>query len=271
VHNNLGIVLKEQGQLDAAVESFEQALAIKLDYAEAHNNLGVTLQELGQLDVAVKSYDKALAINPDYAEAHNNLGNALRELDQLDAAVKSYGKAIAINSAYAVAHYNLGIVLKELGQRDTAVKSFEQAVAIKPDYVKAHHSLSYLKKHKASDPQIAQMQSILSTNNLSQSDRKHLCFALARANENLGKQDEFFEYLHEGNRLRKEELNYSLDKDQSLFPIIKKMFISPSSLSYEPSTIRPIFIVGLPRSGTTLVEQIIASHHAVYGAGELTT
>ena len=77
--------------------------------------------------------------------------------------------------------------------------------------------------------------------------------------------------MHEGNRLRKEELNYSLDKDQNLFSIVKKMFSSPPSLSYEPSTIRPVFIVGMPRSGTSLVEQIIDSHHAVHGAGESQT
>jgi hypothetical protein len=115
------------------------------------------------------------------------------------------------------------------------------------------------------------MQSLLSMSNLSQSDRTHLCFALAKVNEDLGKQDELFEFLHEGNRLRKEELNYSLDNSQNLISTVKKMFSSTLSLSYEPSTIQPVFIVGMLRSGTSLVEQIIASHHAVYGAGELNT
>jgi len=115
------------------------------------------------------------------------------------------------------------------------------------------------------------MQSLLSTGNLSQSDRTRLCFALAKVNEDLGNQDEFFQFLHEGNRLRKEELNYSLDNSKILSSTVKKMFSSTLSLSYEPSTIQPIFIVGMLRSGTSLVEQIIASHHAVYGAGELGT
>jgi len=89
--------------------------------------------------------------------------------------------------------------------------------------------------------------------------------------EDLENQDEYFKFLHEGNRLRKQELNYSLDSSQNLISTVKKMFRSPPSLSYEPSTIRPVFIVGMLRSGTSLVEQIIASHHAVYGAGELNT
>jgi hypothetical protein len=117
------------------------------------------------------------------------------------------------------------------------------------------------------------MQSLLTTGNLSQSERIQLCFALAKANEDLGNQDEFFKYLHEGNRLCKEKINYSLDKAKNLFSIIKELFstlptVIEQSLSFEPSTIRPIFIVGMPHSGTTLVEQIISSHYAVYGAGK---
>jgi len=270
-HNNLGVTLQELSQLDAAVKSYEKALAIEPDYAQAHNNLGVTLQELAQLDAAVKSYEKALAIKPDFADAHYNLGVTLQELSQLDAAVKSYEKALAIKPDYPQAHNNLGIVHQERGQIDDAVKQYEKAVAIKLDYAEAYHNLSTLKKYTANDSQITQMQSLLSTNNLSQSDHIHLCFALAKVNENLGNQDEYFKFLHEGNRLRKQELNYSLDSSKNLCSTVKKMFSSPPSLSYKPSTIRPIFIVGMPRSGTTLVEQIISSHHAVHGAGELTT
>ena len=151
---------------------------------------------------------------------------------------------------------------------------YEKALAIKPDYANAYYHLSFLKKYSANDPQITKMKSLLSDSKLSHSDRINLCFALAKVNENLDSQDEFFKYLHEANRLRKQELNYSLDLSKTLFKTVKEMFSSPysdieKSLSSEPSTIHPIFIVGMPRSGSTLVEQIISSHHAVHGAGEL--
>ena len=271
LHNISGAFYQAIGQLNESVKSFEKAVTINSDYAEAHYNLGVTLQQLGQLEAAMKSYEQAIAIKHAYPNAHNNLGAILQELGQLDAAVKSYEQAIAIKPDYADAYNNLGNALRDLGQLDAAVKCYEKAFSIKPDFAEAHHHLSVLKKYTASDPHIAQMQSLLSTSNLSQSDRTHLCFALAKVNEDLGKQDEQFEFLHEGNRLRKEELNYSLDNSQNLSSIIKKMFSSTLSLSYEPSTIKPVFIVGMLRSGTSLVEQIIASHHAVHGAGELTT
>jgi len=274
--NLVGTFYKSIKMPDKAIQSFENAITIKPDYAEAYNNLGATLQELGRLDMAVKNYEEALSIKPDYAEAYNNLGNICRENGQQDMAFKNYEKALTIKPDYAMAHYNFGIALKESGQRDTAVKSLEKALAIQPNYVKAHHSLSSIKKFTKNDSQITLMQSLLSNSDLSQSERIQLCFALAKANENLGNQDEQFKFLHEGNRLCKEELNFSLDDSKNLFSFIKELFstlptVIEQSLSFEPSTKRPIFIVGMPRSGTTLVEQIISSHHAVYGAGELTT
>jgi tetratricopeptide (TPR) repeat protein len=273
-HYNLGNTLKELGQLEAAVKSHEKALAIKPDYAELHYNLGNTLKDLGQLEEVVKSYELALAIKPDYAEAHNNLGNTLNELDQLEAAVKSFKQALAIKPDYAQAHNNLGNTLKDLGQLEVAVKSYEEALAIKPDFAGAHRNLSLVKRYLANDTQITQMESLLLIDDLSQSDRMHLCFALAKAYEDLGKHDDLFQVLHEGNRLRKQALNYSLNQDKNLLSIIRKLFHLPSSTSehpksFNPSPIQPIFIVGMPRSGTTLVEQIIASHHEVHGAGEL--
>jgi len=265
------IALFSSGQIQEALVDIETLIKDYPYQPLPFNISGAFYKEIGKLDEAVKRFEKALSIKPDYAQAHNNLGVTLQELSQLDAAVKSYEKALAIEPDYPQAHNNLGIVHQERGQIDDAVKQYEKAVAIKLDYAEAYHNLSTLKKYTANDPQITQMQSLLSTNNLSQSDRIHLCFALAKVNENLGNQDEYFKFLHEGNRLRKQELNYSLDSSKNLSSTVKKMFSSPPSLSYKPSTIRPIFIVGMPRSGTTLVEQIISSHHAVHGAGELTT
>jgi tetratricopeptide (TPR) repeat protein len=275
-HNNLGATLKDLGQLDTAVKSYKKAVTVKPDYAEAHYGFGITLYLLDQLEDAIKCYEKAVAIKPDYAEAHYNLGGTFYQLNQLDAAVKSYKKAIAVKPDYAEVHFSLGVVFRALSQQDAAVKCYEKAVAIKPGYAEAHRNLSALKKYTKDDPQITQMQSLISTSDLSQLDRMNLCFALAKVYEDLGKQDELFKFLHEGNRLRKEDLSYSLDTDQKLFTSCRNLFGSlPSaienSLSYETSAIQPIFIVGMPRSGTSLVEQIIASHHAVHGAGELST
>lgn len=140
-HNNLGFVLQERGQLDAAAASCRRALQIEPGYAEAHNNLGIALRDLGQLDDAFASYRQALAIRPDYAEAHTNLGNALQDIGQFDAAAASYRRALQIQPNLATAHNNLGNVLKVLGQLDAAEASCRRALALKPDYAEAHNNL----------------------------------------------------------------------------------------------------------------------------------
>jgi len=305
VHNNLGNTLNLLGQNGEALNSYKQVLSISPDSADAHNNIGIIYQEMVQVEEAIKYYKKAIAINPEHAEANNNLGSCHYGLEQFDAAVKNYVKAIAINPDYDEAHFNLGITLNELGQSNEALNSFKQTLIINPDYADAyniigiilqemgqtneafssfvralaidpentefHHNLALMKNYKKGDTQLIQMQSLLSANNLSQSERIQLCFALAKAYTDLGEKDELFKALNEGNQLRKEELNYSIEKDLDHHSILRKMFLSniKNSSSYEPLSISPIFIVGMPRSGTTLVEQIISSHHKVYGAGEL--
>jgi len=305
VHNNLGNTLNLLDQTDEALNSYKQALSINPDYADANNNIGIIYQEMGQVEEAIKYYKKVIAINPEHSEANNNLGSCHAGLGQFNAAVKNYGKAIAINPNYDEAYFNLGITLYELGQSDEALNSYKQALIINPDYADAynnigiileelgqmddafssyihalaidpgnteiHRNLASMKNYKQGDTQFIQMQSLLLDNNLSQSERIHLCFALAKAYKDLGEKDKLFKVLNEGNQLRKEELNYSIEKDLNNHSLFRKIFISniENSSSYGPLTISPIFIVGMPRSGTTLVEQIISNHHKVYGAGEL--
>ena len=184
--------------------------------------------------------------------------------------------AVKIKPDYPQALNNQAIGLIRLGENDAAIDSLEKALTLRPDYASAHHNLSGLKKYAKGDPHIAKMQSLLSNKNLSQSDQKFLCFALAKAYEDIGKHDALFEVLHKGNELRSLEIDSSIDEYQNNYSIFKKLFKSSSPivdkpLYYKKELIRPIFIVGMPRSGTTLVEQILASHQEVYGAGELDT
>jgi len=271
-HNYLGIIYQEMGQLDEAIKCFKKVIDINPKHAEAHNNLGVTLNKLNQLHEAINFYERALTINPNYDEAYFNIGVTLYELGQNDKALDSYKKTLAINPDYADAYNNIGNILQELGQLDEAFSSYVHALAIDPENTKFHRNLALMKNYKKGDTQFLQMQSLLSANNLSKSERIHLCFALARAYADLGEKNELFKVLNEGNQLRKEELNYSIEKDLNNHSLFRKIFISniENSWSYDPLIISPIFIVGMPRSGTTLVEQILSSHNKVHGAGELT-
>jgi len=275
-HYNLGVAFQRTRRLDEAIEYYKEAINAKHAYPTAHNNLGLIALERGNIDSAIKSFEWAVAYNPEYAEAHNNLGAAFQELKQFDAAIKQYKKAVAINPEYAQAFNNLGISCESLGFKVEALNHYEKAITIKLDFSEAHFNLSGVKKYIKSDIQISTMQSLLSSNNLNQSGQIFINFALAKVNDDLENKDFLFKFLNEGNRLRKEQLNYSINEHKVKHTLIKKIFDKdlPSinkDLIEEPKFKRPIFIVGMPRSGTTLVEQIISSHHAVYGADELST
>jgi len=272
-HSNLGNTLKKLGRLDEALASYTQAIALKPDYAEAHSNLGITLQELGRLDEALVKYTQAIALKPDYAEAHSNLGVTLLELGRLDEALVKYTQAIALKPDLASAHNNMGITLQELGRLDEALASYTQAIALKPDYAEAHRHLTSMKRFDTKDEQYSKMLELYRNEDISEEQRCHINFGLAKACEDLEDFKQAFTHYSEGNQLRKKLFNYDINTEVELFKKIKSNYaqIVQNSLTSEkfPKNLMPIFIVGMPRSGTTLVEQIISSHSQVHGAGEL--
>jgi len=274
-HTKLANALRSLGRLEEATASYHEALQIQADNAEAHNNLGIVLYELGRLEDSVASYLQALRVEPNNAEAHHNLGRALKDLGKHEEAIASYQRALQQNPRNAEALNNLGILLHDLGEPEAAVACYGEAVLLKPERAEWHRNLSTAKHYKADDPHIDQMLQLLERPDLPDRDRLRLCFALGKAYDDTGATDKAFACLVEANRLRKQELQYKPSSDRALFARIKSAYsdMAPLSTAVEQShgTIprRPIFIVGMPRSGTTLVEQILASHSRVYGGGEL--
>ena len=270
---NLGVAYQKNGQINNSLNSYEKAVELKHAYPQAHNNIGLLNMHFGNLDSAVTSLEWALAYSPNYAEAHNNLGAVFQELSLYQEAMEQYEKATLINPNYALAFNNLGISSEIMGLRDKAKVNYEQAINIDSSYAEAHRNLSAIKQYTKVDSQVDQMVSLYSKNSLNQSDRINLCFALAKVNENLNNESEFFKYLDEGNKLRKQDLNYSynsIEKFHSNLAVTAKSFpLLSKKLVEENLTKKPVFIVGMPRSGSSLVEQIISSHKNVYGAGEL--
>ncbi len=269
-HGNLGVALKELGRLDDAVASYRRALEIKPDFAEAHSNLGNALQGLGRFDDAMASCRRALEIKPDYAQAHSNLGNALQGLWRFDDAMASYRRALEIKPDYAEAHSKLGVALYGHVCFDQHLARYRRAQVIDPVYAECYRNFGLQKKYTLDDPRIPVLRRLYQTTR-KETDRGHVCFALAKVCEDLKEYDEAFSFYAEGNNLRKKELGYHIDLDRRLFDRIKSTFDRLPMVFPEPlRAMTPILVVGMPRSGTTLAEQILASHSNVFGAGELT-
>jgi Tfp pilus assembly protein PilF len=271
---NLGVTYQEKGDLVSAVNAYKNAIDNDNNYPTAHNNLGKIFLASGEIDSSIEHLECAITLKSDFADAHNNLGSAFLRINKLNDAIKSYKKAIALKPDFAVANNNLGITYLRKGDPKLASKFFENAITITPGYATAHHNLSGVKVYKEKDKQVSLIESLLIENNLSQKERIYLNFALAKAYEDLGNHEELFKHLNEGNRIRKKEMSNSIADSEEHNELIKLFFnsnnINNIKLTYRDSLpIRPIFIVGMPRSGTSLVEQIISSHHEVYGAGEV--
>jgi len=273
--HNLGVSLYELGFLFEAIEHFEKALIINPNNTKIQINLGNILVELDLPYEAIEQYERVLAKEPKNSIAHNNLGNVLRDIGQTEEATEHYINALKINKNYSEAYYNLGYIYQYLGQLEQAIIQYENAIAIN-DLPTAYQSLSHLKNYKSNNPHITKMKSLLKSGNLSQLESIHIHLALANIYEKLEMQVDFFRYLNEGNRLQKIQSNYSLSSTSREHSSIKELF-RPTLTSIEESNKfynsekRPIFIVGMPCSGTSLVEQIIASHNNVHSAGELNT
>ncbi len=271
----LGMLKNQRGNRRAAKKLIKKAIAINSSVPAYYNNLGEIYRVGQEYSKAIVSYRKAISLNARYAQAYNNMGCALQEINRGEDAVDSFKLAIQNSKNYAAAYNNLGAAYQQLGQLKSAVRSYEMAIQIQPDYAEAHHHLSAIKKYKQGDLQINIMEELFKRSEADDFNRMHLCFALAKAYDDLEQYDESFNCLEKGNRLRSKRLNYNIDSDRKMIAKIKKIFSARSPVldikSDGNGSLEPFFVVGMMRSGTSLVEQILASHSSVYGAGELET
>jgi tetratricopeptide (TPR) repeat protein len=272
-YNNLGNALHRLGRSDRAIPRHEKALAIRPDYAEAYNNLGLALGAVGRYEEALAHYGKALAIRTDYAEAHINIGNLLLMLGRSEEAVSHCEKALAINSNNVEAHNNMGDALRALGRLDEAIQAFERALALAPRKAGNYWNLAGSRRFTAADPHLKAMKKLAQEMaSLDVEDQIGLHFALAKAFADLGDPRQSSYQLLRGNSLKRQQISYDEARTLERFDRIRATFAvdlirEREGLGHASST--PLFILGMPRSGTTLVEQILASHPMVYGAGEL--
>lgn len=267
------IKLYTQGQLQKALSQSNQMLERFPNSVVLYNIAGASNSGLNQFEAAIESFRQALRIKPDSAEAYNNMGISLNDKGDSESAIESFRQALQIKSGYADAYYNMGIALNNMGDLKAAEDSYRQAIRFKPDHAVAYRHLSILHRYIEHDENFVTMQNLCLDPSITDQQRCHLNFALSKASEDLNEIGQSFSFLKLGNELLKKMSDYDISQDITLFSQLKKSYpgIARGALqsASKPSDLRPIFIVGMPRSGTTLVEQIVSSHSEVTGAGEL--
>jgi len=276
-HYNLGNVLRDLGSFDGAVTSYRRYLMLKPDSASAYNNLGSALRSSGNLEAAIESYRKAVAIKPDYFEAHSNIGHVLQDLGQLEDALKSYRRALEINPVCTGAMLGMGLLHTVDGEMAKAEEAFLGVLEIDSNNLSARLQLAGVQKVRPGDENLAALiatEEAVRNNRLSMPyDQKvFLHFVLGDCFDDLGEHDKAFPHFLEGCRLKRATFVYDAKQMTRHFDEVIRVFdqktVDRLCGGGNPSK-APIFVLGMPRSGTTLTEQIISSHPEVYGAGEL--
>ena len=272
-HYNLGNTFKDLKQYYKAEESYKKSISLKPDFIEAIYNLGITFKESEKFLEAEKAYKEAIILKPNFANAYNNLGNVLETLGKLNEAEKYYKKAISLKPDFAEAYNNIGALFEKNGQLEDAKIAFENAIKIDPLTTNAHRQLCLLKKFESYDEQYSILKKLNVNKSLSDQQLCNINFSLAKIYEDLENFKDAFKCYNKGNSLQKKLLKYNIQQDIELFNKIKLVYTKIKKniphIDRSKQDLIPIFIVGMPRSGTTLLEQIISSHSKVTGLGEL--
>jgi tetratricopeptide (TPR) repeat protein len=306
-HNDLGVLHLRSHRLAEAARCFEQAVALDPAMANAHYNLGTALERQGEHNAAVGAYQQAVRIAPRHAEAHERLGNLLLSHGLLDQALDRFRRvaelvpnstlgrlnrakvlheerrsaeaearlrhAIALDPASSELHRFLGNVLRESGRFDDAMASFDRAIALNPDEVAVYHDLVQSKRLTEADrPVIARMLSLLNGGRLTDKDRVALDFALGKAFDDLGDYEQAIRHFDDANRLARRDVRFdraqfAVGVNRLIASFTPDFFRDHSPLGTDCET--PVLILGMMRSGTTLVEQILSSHPRVAAGDEL--
>lgn len=307
-HSNLSNLLNDMGALDRAAAEAKIAIDFNPRLSDAYINLAavetsrgnhaealrwldallgfapgnatglaakaMTLKHFDRLDEALDMARRAVATAPNSADSHNALGQIQQALNMADDAMQSYQRAATLpGTAIESAMVNGAVLLMETGRKDEALVAFDRVTESFPRSTLAWFNGADLRKFSADDPAIARMEALLRPDGVqSFTDRISLHFALGKAYLDTGNDKQAFEHLHRGNRMKRSTFAFNIAETEQWMAGFAKIFTPALFKKFtgagNPSDL-PIFIVGIPRSGTTLIEQILASHPQVHGAGEL--
>ena len=272
VYNLLGLCLQSQKKFLEAIKYYKIAIQNNPNFFVAINNLGLTYHNMYDLKNAQHYYERAIEINPKFTHPISNLGNIKKELNNYEEAIKCYKLALSIDNKLYIVLHNLGMAYQALGKFEESKKYFESVLKINPKFTRADRSLSMSLKYDINNPHLKRMENKIKDQSLNNFQKIELYFGLGKAYEDIKNYKKSFENYKLGNKIKRDAIKYQINDDVKLFENIKNSFSNINFQNLENvgnKSNKMIFILGMPRSGTTMVEQIIANHKNVYGAGEL--
>ena len=266
-----GNIHKQLKNYNEASKYFSKAINLKYDYSEAYNNLGNTKFKLGLIDQAVKNYQNAIKFNKKNIPAYFNLAHAYNEEKNFDDLKKVLQEVLKIDEKNTTALNDLGYLNLILGNVDEGRKLFEKVINIDDKHIRAFKNYFLITKIKKDNKFFKKLEKI-DLSNVNDEDKIFAYTSLSKCNFDLNNSDLALKYLAESHKVKKIKSNFNLEDQNKLFEKIKKIFEKNQYMYNDHKDelkFTPIFILGMPRSGTTLLEQVLSSHSKIHGAGEL--
>jgi tetratricopeptide (TPR) repeat protein len=280
----LGVLSYSAGRLPEAERLLRRTTQLAPDFAEAQIDLAKVYKEQHRLEDAIAALDRAVELEPGNFQSHFLLASVLSPAARTDDAVAAYRKALELRPRHAGAWLGLGHALKTAGAQEEAIAAYRECLRLKPGSGETWWSMANLKTYQLSDEDIEAMEQQLAKRvaheagreedeeGFSTQSRVNMLFALAKAWEDRGDFQRAWQYYEEGNSTQRMEENYDPVRTEVINDEIISVF-NPEFLQANEGlghhSNEPIFIIGLPRSGSTLLEQILASHSQVEGTSEL--
>tara|TARA_B100000900_G_scaffold415636_1_gene446364 strand:+ start:460 stop:2454 length:1995 start_codon:yes stop_codon:yes gene_type:complete len=271
----LALLAARTGAIDQAINMLETCTNIAPDYALAWENLAKLYRQKDDqksLLKASKCFSKATELRPDWAEGWAGLGTMQTRSSLHNEGIDSYKKSLSLKKNQPRVHLSLGHVYKTIGSKEKSINSYKDAINYDNDFGEAYWSLANLKTYKFTPTELKEMEFRIGNNELPEREKVHFLFSLGKGYEDMGDYAKSFQFYKEGNDLNRGRTSYDPKAIEAVATRLINYFtndkLKKRNEAGDPSK-EPIFIVGLPRSGSTLVEQILASHSLVDGTMEL--
>lgn len=267
--NILSLAYQSIGEFQKSVDVMEKALKQNANNPYFLNNMGTSQHKLENFSQAEEYFKRGLAIAPNYINILNNFGNLKKDLNFTKEAIEFFKKSISIKNDVIETHLNIANCYQSIGEYTESIFHFNEVLKINPKYTISDRLISSMKKYTKEDLHLNEMEMKFSKYNLNEEQLSNLYFAVGKAYEDLKNYEKSFQNYVEGNKILKKLNPFNIEEERINFKNIKSFFMKNKEMNIKLDSRRIIFIIGMPRSGTSLVEQILSSHENVYGGGEL--
>lgn len=269
LYNILCLAHQSLGQFDESITIMEEALRANPKNPHFLNNIGVSYYKIHDFTKAEYYFNRGLEIEPNYINILNNLGNLKKSLNLTKDAIYLYEKCLRINPKLQQTIFNLAISYESLGKFEKAKSILNELLTINKMFTEADRVIANITKYKKNDSHFLSMKEKMEDEDLSQNQKCHLFFGLGKYYEDINDYENSFINYSKGNDIIKKSTKYNIGKDEIYFDKIKAFNYNKLPKKNISSNRKIIFILGMPRSGTSLIEQILSSHKKVFGGGEL--